>query len=144
MTSNQPYLLKAFYDWIVDNGLTPYVVVSTRWPNVDVPMQFVKDDQIVLNISPAACVNFVMDVDAVSFQARFGGQPTNVMFPCEAVGAIYAKENGAGTVFTQELPAVEEQQNTSLGVVEDNNNDSTPPKPSPEKPKSKANLRVIK
>lgn len=148
MTSNQPYLLKAFYEWIVDNGLTPYVVVSTQWPNVDVPMQFVKDEQIVLNISPNACVNFMMDVDAISFQARFGGQPTNVMFPCEAIGAIYAKENGAGTVFTQELPATSTSSETSesekpaLSDVPSQSADK--PKADAEKPRSKATLRVVK
>lgn len=100
MTPNQPYLLRAFYDWIVDNGLTPYMVVDVKFPNVQVPTQFVNDGQIVLNVSPSACVNFNMDVDWVEFQARFSGQPMTVSFPCHAVGAIYAKENGAGSVFT--------------------------------------------
>jgi len=99
MTSNQPYLLKAFFDWILDNGLTPFIVVNAQLPGVVVPTQFVKDGQIVLNISPSACVNFHMDLEHISFQARFSGQPMLVTLPNEAVGAIYAKENGAGTVF---------------------------------------------
>lgn len=99
MKSNQPYLLRAFFDWILDNGLTPYIVVNATLPGVEVPTQFVKDGQIVLNISPSACVNFQMDLEQISFQARFSGQPMLVWLPCAAVGAIYAKENGAGTVF---------------------------------------------
>jgi stringent starvation protein B len=92
-------LLRAFFDWILDNGLTPYIVVNATLPGVEVPTQFVKDGQIVLNVSPSACVNFQMDLEQISFQARFSGQPMLVWLPCAAVGAIYAKENGAGTVF---------------------------------------------
>jgi stringent starvation protein B len=99
MKSNQPYLLRAFFDWILDNGLTPYIVVNANLPGVEVPTQFVNDGQIVLNVSPSACVNFQMDLEQISFQARFSGQPMLVWLPCAAVGAIYAKENGAGTVF---------------------------------------------
>jgi stringent starvation protein B len=100
MTANQPYLLRAFFDWIIDNGLTPYMVVDVNFPNVQVPMQFVNEGQIVLNVSPGACVNFNMSLEWIEFQARFSGQPMTVSFPCSAVGAIYAKENGAGSVFT--------------------------------------------
>jgi len=108
MTSNQPYLLRAFFDWIVDNDLTPYIVVDATNNLVDVPQEFVKDGQIVLNISPSACVNFYLDKDGISFQARFGGQPRSLSMPCEAVLAIYARENGAGTVFASEAEALSE------------------------------------
>ena len=135
MTSNQPYLLRAFYDWIVDNGLTPYVVVSTKWAEVEVPTQFVKDEQIVLNISPSACINLSMDYESVSFQARFSGQPMQVFFPCAAVAAIYAKENGAGTVFTIEPPEAEQSKQE---LKKDDASAKEPVK------SSKANLRVIK
>lgn len=100
MTSNQPYLLRAFCDWIVDNGLTPYIVVDADLPGVEVPRQFVKDGQIVLNVSPSACVNLNVGLEGVAFQARFSGQPMQVFVPSIAVSAIYARENGAGTVFT--------------------------------------------
>jgi stringent starvation protein B len=100
MTSNQPYLLRAFSDWIIDNGLTPYIVVDADLPGVEVPRQFVKDGQIVLNISPSACVNLNVGLEGVAFQARFSGQPMQVFVPSIAVSAIYARENGAGTVFT--------------------------------------------
>jgi stringent starvation protein B len=102
MTSNQPYLLKAFFDWIVDNGLTPHLVVDATQDNVSVPEQYVNDGQIVLNVAPSACMNFNMTPEGVSFQARFGGQPHYIDIPSNAVLAIYARENGAGTVFTAE------------------------------------------
>ncbi len=102
MTSNQPYLLRAFYEWIVDNDLTPYIVVDATNDLVEVPQEFVKDGQIVLNVSPSACVNFSLDIEGLSFQARFSGQPRRLSMPCEAVMAIYARENGAGTVFATE------------------------------------------
>lgn len=113
MTSNQPYLLRAFCDWIVDNGLTPYIVVDAELPGVEVPQQFVKDGQIVLNISPSACVNLNVDLEGVSFQARFSGQPMQVFVPCIAVSAIYARENGAGTVFTHTPEELAEYQKSA-------------------------------
>lgn len=114
MTPNQPYLLKAFFDWIVDNQLTPYMVVNADFPNVTIPQQFVNDGQIVLNVSPSACVNFSIDTEMVSFQARFSGQPMLVSFPCAAVGAIYARENGAGTVFTDPEVAIDENVDVTV------------------------------
>ncbi len=140
MTSTQPYMLRAFYEWIVDNGLTPFVVVNTAWPNVEVPVQYVKDGQIVLNISPTACINFSMDLDAISFQARFGGQPMQVFFPCGAVNAIYAKENGAGSVFTEELPPTEAQANKESKDTDQSPTDNA----KPAKSSKKATLKVIK
>ena len=131
MTTNQPYLLKAFYDWIVNNDLTPYVVVNANYPAVEVPQQFVKDGQIVLNTSPTACVHFNLDYESLSFQARFGGQPFHIYIPSAAVLAIYARENGAGTVFTNEA-----ESNSAAAV----------PKQTPAKQpvKAKPSLKVIK
>jgi stringent starvation protein B len=128
MTPNQPYLLRAFYDWIIDNGLTPYMVVDVNFPHVQVPTQFVNDGQIVLNVSPSACVGFKMDAEWIEFQARFSGKPMTVSFPCCAVGAIYAKENGAGSVFT--VPETEPPQQ--------------PKKNEPDKPTKKPGLRIVK
>jgi len=111
MTPNRPYLLRAFYDWIVDNDCTPHLVVNAEYPAVQVPMQFVQDGQIVLNISPSAVTHFDMDNQQLSFNARFSGQPMQVYVPMGAVLAIYARENGEGTVFTQEtFPEYEEEQ----------------------------------
>ncbi|CAM4117376.1 MULTISPECIES: ClpXP protease specificity-enhancing factor [Pseudoalteromonas] len=110
MTPNRPYLLRAFFDWIVDNECTPHLVVNAEYPAVQVPTQFVQDGQIVLNISPTAVTQFAMDNHQLSFNARFGGQPMQVYVPIAAVLAIYARENGEGTVFTQEDFPEEEVQ----------------------------------
>jgi stringent starvation protein B len=130
MTSNKPYLVKAFFDWIIDNELTPYMVIDANVDGTQLPEQFVKDGQIVLNVSPSACVNFFMDLEWVSFQARFGGQAMIVRYPIAAVTAIYAKENGAGTVFTPEKT--------------DNDPQPEPPTPPSKPPTKKASLRVVK
>ncbi|MFC3033030.1 ClpXP protease specificity-enhancing factor [Pseudoalteromonas fenneropenaei] len=100
MTPNRPYLLRAFLDWIIDNQCTPHVVVNAEYASVQVPRQFVQDGQIVLNISPSAVTQFSMDNQALSFNARFSGQPMQVYVPMGAILAIYARENGEGTVFT--------------------------------------------
>jgi stringent starvation protein B len=102
MTANQPYLLRAFYEWIVDNNLTPYIVVDAHYAGTQVPQEFVQDGQIVLNVSPASTGKLHLGLDEITFDARFGGVPRNLVVPCPAVLAIYAKENGAGTVFTIE------------------------------------------
>ena len=151
MTPNQPYLLKAFFDWIVDNQMTPYIVVDATNELVEVPQEFVKEGQIVLNVSPSACVNFAMDLEFISFQARFGGQPQNISMPCQAVMAIYARENGAGTVFAveEDLTATEtektieddtEQSTRPSGDVNEADSDNAPVPPK----KGKPNLKVIK
>tara|TARA_B100002049_G_C15902216_1_gene300429 strand:- start:6 stop:461 length:456 start_codon:yes stop_codon:yes gene_type:complete len=148
MTSNQPYLLRAFFDWIVDNELTPYIVVDARNNMVEVPQEFVKDGQIVLNVSPSACVNFYLDKDGLSFQARFGGQPRRISMPCNAVMAIYARENGAGTVFAteEEASAFEPEaagENTEAPSVVDEATEEQGDAPVPPK-KGKPNLKIIK
>lgn len=105
MTSNRPYLLKAFYQWIVDNECTPYIVVEADLPHVQVPPQTVNDGQVVLNINPTAVESLLMDDNQVTFSARFGGVPFEVYIPIYAISAIYARENGAGTMFPpEELP----------------------------------------
>jgi len=147
MTSNQPYLLRAFYEWIVDNDLTPYIVVDASNELVDVPLEFVKDGQIVLNVSPSACVNFNLDISGLSFQARFGGQPRRLSMPCEAIMAIYARENGAGTVFATEEEMAKskssDSQATGPASVEDFEASDNIDAPVPPK-KGKPTLKVIK
>lgn len=97
MTSNRPYLLRAFYEWIVDNNLTPYIVVDAEAPMATLPMQFVQDGRITLDVSPDAVVRLELGKETVSFSARFAGQAMDVVFPTEAVLAIFAQENGQGT-----------------------------------------------
>ena len=141
MTPNRPYLLRAFYDWIVDNDCTPHLVVNAEYSAVQVPVQFVQDGQIVLNISPSAVTQFDMDNQQLSFNARFSGQPMQVYVPMGAVLAIYARENGEGTVFTQEtFPEYEEEpQVESEEVIE-----ATEEKPKEPEKKKGAHLRVVK
>ncbi len=112
MTPNRPYLLRAFYEWIVDNNCTPYLVVDATMPGVKVPLQHVKDGQIVLNISPGAVGNLLLGNDAVTFNARFSGNPFALYIPQRSVLAIYARENGAGTMFTPEEEWQEDELTT--------------------------------
>lgn len=102
MTSNRPYLIRALFDWIVDNNLTPHVIVDAEHDLSAVPRQYVNDGRIVLNISPSAVVNLNLANDFISFNARFGGQPTDVSFATSAVLGVYARENGQGMLFADE------------------------------------------
>jgi stringent starvation protein B len=104
MSSNKPYVVKAFYDWIFDNGLTPYIVVDVNVYGVMVPMSYVNDGQIVLNVSPSAVGSIAMGEETIELSARFGGKLENMSIPYGAVVAIYAKENGAGTSLAIEHP----------------------------------------
>ncbi|PIJ51059.1 ClpXP protease specificity-enhancing factor [Erwinia sp. OLTSP20] len=102
LTPRRPYLLRAFYDWLLDNQLTPHLVVDINLPGVMVPLEYARDGQIVLNIAPRAVGNLELGNDEVRFNARFGGVPRQVTVPLAAVMAIYARENGAGTMFEPE------------------------------------------
>jgi stringent starvation protein B len=98
-TSNKPYLIRAIYDWVVDNDATPHIVLFAENPEVVVPQQFVEDGRIVLNISPTAAQDLLIDSDGLSFSARFGGKPFKIYSPLGAVLAIYASENSEGMSF---------------------------------------------
>ena len=102
MTSKRPYLLRAINEWILDNGDTPHLLVDADAEGVQVPVQYVQDGKIVLNISPNAVKELEIANDVVLFNARFGGQPVSVRIPIQGVLAIYAKENGMGIVFPEE------------------------------------------
>lgn len=102
MTPSRPYLIRALYQWIVDNQMTPHILVNAEHPRAEVPQQFVENGKIVLNIGPAAVQGLVTANDAVSFSARFGGHAMQVYVPTASVLAIYARENGRGMVFSEE------------------------------------------
>lgn len=102
MISKRPYLLRAINEWILDNGNTPHLLVNAIAEGVEVPVQYVQDGKIVLNISPHAVKELEISNELVSFNARFGGQPVSVCIPVRSVLAIYAKENGMGIVFPEE------------------------------------------
>ncbi len=109
--SSRPYLARALYQWLLDNDLTPHIVVDAEHPGVEVPRQFVQNGQIVLNLSPDAVRDLYIESEALGFSARFGGVPTQVMVPTSALVAIYARENGVGMVFGHEpVLSVEEAE----------------------------------
>src|SRR5690554_7816497 len=103
MTSHRPYLLRALYEWIVDNGMTPHVLVDAAQPGVRVPQHAVKDGKVVLNIAERAVVRLQMDNEAVRFSARFGGVSHPVDVPVAAIVAIYARETGQGMVLPEDI-----------------------------------------
>lgn len=96
--STKPYLVRALHEWCSDNGFTPFIAVFVDG-RVEVPMEFVKNDEIVLNLSSEACHQLDLGNEWISFQARFGGVPKRVMVPVTHVLAIYARENGQGMSF---------------------------------------------
>ncbi len=142
MTQTKPYFLRAIYEWIVDNGCTPYVVVDAGFPSVEVPQEHVEEGKITLNLSPSATSRLHMNNESVEFSARFGGVARTIRFPVEAVMGIYARENGQGLVFS----AVEEGD-LDAEVVQDETSGPSPdpdaPAPAPI-PTGKPRLRVVK
>lgn len=99
MTSSRPYLIRALYEWIVDNQSTPYLLVDVRRGDVAAPMDYADDGKLVLNIAPHAVQALHMGNDAIEFQARFGGVAQSVSVPTARVLAVYARENGEGMLF---------------------------------------------
>src|SRR5690606_15100161 len=103
MTSSRHYMIRALYEWIVDNNCTPYMLVNAFGEGVEVPQQHVnKDGQIILNISPVSVVGLDLGDEAIAFSARFGGVPMQIYVPVHSVMGIYARENGQGMVFEAE------------------------------------------
>ena len=131
MTSSRPYLIRAMYQWIADNGMTPHLLVDVSIDGVQVPSEHVQNGKIILNIAPMAISNLVLGDADITFSARFSGQTMNLYLPIEAVLAVYAKENGQGMMFSEDDGAISAPEN-------DNGDD-----PDPDKPK-KPSLRVVK
>ena len=104
MTSSKPYLIRAIYDWLVDNELTPYIVVDVQGndPRMQVPEEHIDNGRIILNISPKACRGLHLENDRIIFSARFSGEVKQLFVPPQSVQAIYSKENGRGMVFSDE------------------------------------------
>lgn len=126
MTPLKPYLIRSIYEWITDNDLTPHLLVNAEYPGVNLPLEFVEDGRIVLNIRPQAVQGLALGNDEIEFNARFSGKPMRINAPVPAVLAIYAKENGRGMVFDPEEP-----------------DDDTPP-PEPETKPQRPQLKVVK
>lgn len=102
MTSTRPYLLRAIYEWILDNRLTPHVMVNAHEEGVRVPQEYVQDGQITLNLSPGAVKGLNMDNESLSFNARFRGVPMDIHVPIAAIMGVYARENGQGMMFGED------------------------------------------
>ncbi|NDY95384.1 ClpXP protease specificity-enhancing factor [Wenzhouxiangella limi] len=102
MLSSRPYLLRAVHEWIVDSGLTPHLIADAEHPELDVPNSARQDGRVVLNVSPSAVRDLLIDGELVTFVARFGGVSRAVTVPMAAVQAIYARENGRGMMFPDE------------------------------------------
>lgn len=106
MTSTRPYLIRALHEWILDNGLTPYLVVDAGHRDAHVPPEYVDAGKIVFNVSPGAAHHLVLGNETIEFGARFGARTMQIAFPIDAVMAIYARENGQGLIFSeQDTPA---------------------------------------
>ncbi len=102
MTSLKPYMIRAIYDWIVDNNLTPHLLVATEDTDAVVPEAVIEDGKIILNVRPEAVQHLSMGNDKVEFSACFSGKSMNLIIPIPAILAIYAKEDGKGMVFNEE------------------------------------------
>lgn len=126
MTSLKPYLIRSIYEWIIDNDLTPHLLVDATHPDALLPDAFIEDGKIVLNIRPAAVQGLLLGNEMVEFKTRFSGRPMQIVAPMTAIMAIYAKENGRGMVFDKN----------------DEEGDDTPPPT--KKPPIKPQLRVVK
>ena len=129
MSSNRPYLIRALYEWLVDNGQTPYLLVNAEHSGTVVPRQFVEDGRIILNIDPSAVSGLELGNEWISFSARFAGVAEDILVSPAAVQGIYAKENGQGMLFP------DEEFNGGEGPDDD---------PEPHKPGGRPSLKVVK
>ncbi len=144
MTSHRPYLLRALYEWIADNGMTPHILVDAGQPGVRVPPHTVKDGRVVLNIADRAVARLEMDNDSVRFSARFGGVSHPVHVPIASVLAIYARETGQGMALPEDVAG------PGPGPGPDDEPPAPPPPDSPDgdggapAPRRGAHLRIVK
>ncbi|MCL6237194.1 MULTISPECIES: ClpXP protease specificity-enhancing factor [Acinetobacter] len=134
LTPTRPYLTRALYEWICDNQLTPYLLVDATQNGTMVPVQYIQDGQIVLNIAPHATHALHMSNETITFSARFGGVSQNLYIPFSAVLGIYARENGQGMFFDpQEYEGIQNDQN----ALKSNDQEQQ------EQPKKKPGLRLL-
>jgi stringent starvation protein B len=134
MLSTRPYLIRAIYEWCVDAGFTPHILVQVD-EHTRVPVGYVKDGQIVLNIAASAVRDFAIDNDWILFSARFSGVSQEIAVPINRVAAIFARENGQGMHFEVQEGAEEQ---TAAPATE------TPEEQPPEPPKGRPQLKVVK
>jgi stringent starvation protein B len=132
-TPTKPYLLRALYDWCVDNGYTPYVSVMVD-AATSVPAEHVRDGQIVLNIGPLATTRLKMGNELIEFSARFGGAAREIRIPVSRVAAIYARENGQGLSFEIEEPTSTAPGEGPASQPDDTSGEPTEPSDPPSRP----------
>lgn len=125
MTSNRPYLLRALYEWISANGMTPHILVDAEFDGVNVPEHTIQKGKVVLNIAATATEQLLLDNEMIDFKARFSGSPFQIAVPMSAVIAIYARENGQGMMFAKE-------------------DSNPPPVDGSDQPPSRSHLKVVK
>lgn len=147
MTSHRPYLLRALWEWIADNGMTPHLLVDATRPGVRVPPHTIKDGKVVLNIADRAVARLEMGNDAVSFSARFAGASHSVVVPVPAILAIYARETGQGMALPEEMGGAPPQGHDEQASDEQASDASAPDSPDDDgapPPRRGAHLRVVK
>lgn len=146
--SRRPYIIRAIYQWAVDNGYTPHIVVAADYPGVSVPRQHVQEGRIILNIAMMAVQNLDLESDPIWFSARFSGHAFDVIVPSGAVLAIFARETGEGHVFgeAEPQPAQAEGETAAAPAVKPVEGSDKPAPPSGDKPKGggRTHLRVVK
>ena len=120
MISSKPYLIRAIYEWIVDNNQTPYIAVDTSIDGVMVPKEYIENERIVLNISPTSTSNLIINKTALEFKARFNGIIHSVYIPVAAVVVIYSKENNQGMVFPADKYLKDDDSDSSTSVTKNN------------------------
>lgn len=135
MLSNKPYLIRAFYNWIIDSRCTPIMVVNASYPRCVVPEQHIENGEIIFNISPEAIRDLNIRYDKVEFRASFSGNVQNISVPVKAVLAIYAEENKQGMYFDyEEEDFMEDEGSEGVGASASL---------SPGEKKGKPNLRIV-
>lgn len=136
--STTPYLIRAIFEWCVDNGLTPYLAVRVNG-RTKVPLEYVRNGEIVLNLSTDATRNLTLGNEVIQFSARFNGASRELSVPIDAVTGIFAKENGQGLAFEpgSDVPVASQDAEVSVHPPED---EPPPPPPTGGRPK----LQVVK
>ncbi len=110
MLSNRPYLLRAFYQWIVDSGMTPILVIDANHPECMIPVDFIEGGEIVFNVAPSAVINFKISNYQIDFRASFSGIGYDISAPVTSILAIYAEENGEGLFLDAEEEMVNDNK----------------------------------
>ena len=141
MTSHRPYLLRALYEWISDNGMTPHLLVDATQPGVRVPAHTINEGKVVLNIAARAVGHLDLGIEAVAFTGRFGGVSHAVIVPVAAVLAIYARENGQGMALPEDNVAAETEGDASAPGDQAPPDDGDEPPPAPRRG---PHLRIVK